>query len=86
MSMAFSNNQSYQQSPPNIRNQSKGSQYGQILAQTTNHHKMNNLFGDKSKTSTLNVQMKGGSSANKMGQNQPGGLFIGGLNSNHSNL
>ena len=28
MSMAFSNNQSYQQSPPNIRNQSKGSQYG----------------------------------------------------------
>ena len=47
---------------------------------------MNNLFGDKNKTSTLNVAMKGGGSANKMGGNQPGGLFIGGLNGNHSNL
>ena len=39
---------------------------------------MNNLFGDKNKASNLNVQMKGGNSANKMGQNQPG-LFVGGL-------
>jgi hypothetical protein len=43
---------------------------------------MNNLFGDKNKNSTLNVQMKNGNTASKMGQNQPG-LFVGGLNSNH---
>ena len=41
---------------------------------------MNNLFGDKNKASNLNVQMKSGNSANKMGSNQPGGLFVGGLN------
>jgi len=44
---------------------------------------MNNLFGDKNKASNLNVQMKGGNSANKMAPNQPGGLFAPGLNPNH---
>lgn len=72
--MAFSNNQSYQQSPPNIRNnknmgmhhQAHGlnqaaATHGQQQLHTmqSTHHKLNNLF-DKNKTSNINIKVSGG--------------------------
>lgn len=62
---AFSNNNSFQQSPPNLRN-NKGilghhGQGGVNTAQqttvnSTTNNKFNNLF-DKNKTSTLNIKV-----------------------------
>ena len=69
MSMAFSNNQSYQQSPPNIRNKNimmhhpshgynhttiQHHQQQQMNTMQSTHHKLNNLF-DKNKTSNINI-------------------------------
>lgn len=64
--VAFSNNNSFQQSPPNLRN-NKGilvhhNQPGgvnsthQTTVNSTTNNKFNNLF-DKNKTSTLNIKV-----------------------------
>ena len=76
---AFSNNQSYQQSPPNIR--SKGAvHHGPGGGQNMQGNKLNNLF-EKNKTSaTLNIKMNNNGQA---GKNQAG-LFINGLNAGNN--
>jgi hypothetical protein len=70
--MAFSNNQSYQQSPPNIRNKMMHPQGGYSLQHQmqSTHHKLNTLF-DKNKTSNLNL----GAQTGPHKQGGPNGLF-----------
>ena len=84
---AFSNNNSFQQSPPNLRN-NKGilahhnqsaigavnqTHQGKTVNSTTNN-KFNNLF-DKNKTSTLNIKV----SQNKQGGTQNTSMYSSGL-------